>query len=144
MVQSPAGFWIRLIARIVDGVILSIVVWLLSMLFGMNEGTVNGATYNPLQIIGMAYFIIVPMLWLGFTIGKRAFNIRIVKMDGSTPGIGPMILRELIGSLIYGITLGIAAIISAFMVGLRKDKRAIHDLIAGTYVTHEPPEEYEA
>ena len=25
------------------------------------------------------------------------------------------------------------------MVGLREDKRAIHDFIAGTYVTHNPP-----
>ena len=36
-----------------------------------------------------------------------------------------------------GITFGIAAIVSGFMVGIRQDKRAIHDLIAGTYVTYE-------
>jgi uncharacterized RDD family membrane protein YckC len=44
-----------------------------------------------------------------------------------------------VAAIVYGITLGIAVIVSAFMIGLRKDKRAIHDFIAGTYVTYEKP-----
>lgn len=47
--------------------------------------------------------------------------------------------RAIVASLIYGITLGLAAVVSAFMIGLRKDKRSVHDLIAGTYVTYEKP-----
>ncbi len=38
---------------------------------------------------------------------------------------------------------GIAAIVSAFMVGLREDKRSIHDFVAGTYVTYAEPGETE-
>lgn len=48
-----------------------------------------------------------------------------------------MLLRMIVAAIIYGVTLGIAAIVSAFMVGIREDKRSIHDLIAGTYVTYE-------
>lgn len=50
-----------------------------------------------------------------------------------------MVKRDLIAGLLYGLTLGIGVIVSAFMVGLREDKRALHDFIGGTYVTHNPP-----
>lgn len=43
-------------------------------------------------------------------------------------------MRTIIGGIIYWITFGIGTIVSLFMVLLREDKRAIHDLIAGTYV----------
>jgi uncharacterized RDD family membrane protein YckC len=48
-------------------------------------------------------------------------------------------MRVIVASLVYGITLGIGAIVSAFMIGLRKDKRSLHDFIAGTYVTYQKP-----
>lgn len=60
-------------------------------------------------------------------------------MNGEKVGIGTMLMRFLVGSLIYIVTLGVALIVSAFMVGLHKDERAIHDFIAGTYVTYERP-----
>ncbi|CFJ41051.1 RDD family [Mycobacterium tuberculosis] len=61
-------------------------------------------------------------------------------MDGSQVGIGTMLLRVFVGMyLVYGITLGIGAIVSAIMVAAREDKRSIHDLIAGTYVTSNNP-----
>ena len=56
-------------------------------------------------------------------------------------GIGDMLMRVVVAGLIYAVTLGIAAIVSAFMVGLREDKRSLHDLIAGTYVTYNAPGE---
>ena len=52
---------------------------------------------------------------------------------------GTMLLRVLVGGSCIRLTLGIALIVSAFMVGIREDKRAIHDFIAGTYVTYDPP-----
>ncbi len=52
-----------------------------------------------------------------------------------------MILRVLLGGLIYGVTFGIGVIVSAFMVGMREDKRSIHDFVAGTYVTYRSPDE---
>jgi uncharacterized RDD family membrane protein YckC len=137
MVQSPAGFWIRLAARLLDGLILGAAIGLLSLLLGLDISRGR----NPFGILEILYFIIVPLAWFGYTIGKKICSIRIVKVDGSKLGVGAMILREFVGALIYGFTLGIAAIVSAFMVGLREDKRSIHDLIAGTYVTHEPPDE---
>jgi uncharacterized RDD family membrane protein YckC len=84
-------------------------------------------------------FLLVPIYWSGYTIGKRIMGIRIVKVNGEKLGFGAMFLRAIVASLVYVVTLGIALIVSAVMVGVRQDKRAIHDFIAGTYVTTEKP-----
>lgn len=90
----------------------------------------------------MAYYVLIPIFWYGYTVGKRFCGIRIVKLNGDDVTLGTMLLREVLGAIIYSITFGIAAIVSAFMVGLREDKRSIHDLIAGTYVTYSLPESF--
>lgn len=66
-------------------------------------------------------------------------GIRIFRVDGEKLGIGTMLLREFVAGIVYIVTLGLGMIVSAFMVGLRKDHRAIHDFIAGTYVTSNKP-----
>jgi len=50
-----------------------------------------------------------------------------------------MVLRVFIPGLMYGLTIGIVAIISFFMVVFRQDKRSLHDLIAATYVKRIEP-----
>lgn len=60
-------------------------------------------------------------------------GIRIVKVNEEKLGIGTMILRVIVGALVYGITLGSGFIVNVCMVIFRKDKRSLH---AGTYVTY--------
>ncbi|MCM3740835.1 RDD family protein [Oceanobacillus luteolus] len=137
--ERNAGFWIRLGAILVDGIFLSITLGFLSyILFGV---FLDDNFF--LDTLNLVYFIILPFVWYGYTIGKKAFGIRIVSIHGNKLGLGQMILRELVGGIIYALTFGIGAIISAFMVGMRPDKRSIHDFIAGTYVIYEKPETYE-
>jgi len=66
-------------------------------------------------------------------------GIRIAKVSGERPGLRTMFLRHAVGGLLCGITFGITGLISALMVRLNRDKRALHDFLAGTYVTHDPP-----
>ncbi|WP_101842011.1 RDD family protein [Halobacillus sp. Marseille-P3879] len=141
-VHNPAGFWNRLGARIVDGILLSIVLGTITLVI---HGHFFYDGYSAVDLIGYVYAIVLPVVWYGYTIGRKVIGIRIVRMDGQNVGFGTMLLRELVGTLVYVVTLGIGLIVSAFMVGTREDKRAIHDFIAGTYVTHDrPPEETEA
>lgn len=128
---NPAGFWIRLAAVILDALIIGIP---LSVVSYFVTGNWEGDPFT--SIIEFLILTILPVVWSGYTIGKRILNIRIAKINGQKLGIGAMLMRNLVAGIIYAITLGICLIISAFMVGLRKDKRAIHDLLAGTYVTH--------
>lgn len=132
---NPAGFWIRFFASILDSLIIGIPLSLISFLiFGDWEET-------PVTSIGnLIYTLLVPVLWYGYTVGKRILGIRIAKVDGSKLGFGTMLLRTIVSGFVYICTFGVGVIVSAFMVGLRDDKRAIHDFIAGTYVTKNPPE----
>ncbi|PUB13385.1 RDD family protein [Paenisporosarcina sp. OV554] len=131
---NPAGFWVRLLANIIDSLVIGIPVGTIAYIATGNWENEDFST--PLSIL---YSILIPILWYGYTVGKRIMNVRIVKVDGSKLGIGAMLMRVIVAGLIYVVTLGIAAIVSAFMVGIREDKRSLHDLIAGTYVTYNAP-----
>jgi uncharacterized RDD family membrane protein YckC len=134
MVSNPAGFWRRLAANLLDGLIVGVPLAIISYFI---TGSMEG---DPItSLINLAYFLLVPIYWSGYTIGKRIMGVRIVKVNGEKLGFGAMFLRTIVASLVYVVTLGIALIVSSIMVGVRQDKRAIHDFIAGTYVTTERP-----
>ncbi|MGM7724358.1 RDD family protein [Metabacillus sp. Hm71] len=131
MKHKAAGFWIRLGSIIIDGLLL-IPLYLICMLLGVSDI----ATEIFVNSINFLYYLIIPVIWSGFTVGKRVVGIKIVRTDGKKVGIDTTLKRYILASLVYVVTLGIAFIISACMIGLRKDKRSIHDLIAGTQVIY--------
>jgi uncharacterized RDD family membrane protein YckC len=134
----PAGFWIRLGAGLLDGLIVSAI---FGLIYSLITGGFSPKTSSFINLLEVLYAILIPVFWNGYVLGKRIAGIRIVKVDGSDVTFPTMLMRVLVGGLIYTVTLGIALIISAFMVGTRDDKRAIHDLIAGTFVTYAKPGE---
>ncbi|MCY7945006.1 RDD family protein [Bacillus atrophaeus] len=136
---KPAGFWIRLGASLLDYLIISLPILLIFWLLTGKDP--DESTF--ISVIMAVYSILLPVLWNGYVVGKKICGIRIVKKDGSQVGILAMVLRVIVGGIIYTLTFGIAAIVSAFMVGLREDKRSIHDFVAGTYVTYAEPSETE-
>lgn len=131
--ERKAGFWIRLGASLLDGIIVGIPLAILAYIIdgGVNEGFTD-------NILTFLYSLLLPVIWNGYTIGKRICGIRIRRVsDFSPPGIGTMLLRNVVSGIVYALTFGIASIVSAFMVGLREDKRSIHDFIAGTEVVYD-------
>lgn len=141
MNTERAGFWIRLLAAILDGIIIGVIASILNAILGIDvDVTDAGVEGRGVQgILEFLYMLIVPVIWVGYTIGKRITGIRIVKVDGSNVTIGTMLMRTLVSGIVYVLTLGIGLIVNAFMVGIRQDRRAIHDFIAGTYVTKSRP-----
>lgn len=135
-VSNPAGFWNRFGANIIDWFIIIMVVGLISLSL---YGQFISKFYHPIDILGPLYALILSVIWYGYTIGRRTLGNRIVRVNGGKVGIGTMLMRYLVAGIVYVVTLGIGLIVSAFMVGLREDKRSIHDFIAGTYVTYDPP-----
>ncbi|WP_371316528.1 RDD family protein [Heyndrickxia ginsengihumi] len=131
MEVRPAGFWIRLCATIIDSILITIVS---AIFFWVKSSRTKEIIQTTLELL---YDLIVPVAWNGFTVGKRVCRIRIVKVDGSKITFKTVIMRYIVGCFVYTITFGLGAIVSAFMVGLRKDKRAIHDFIAGTHVIYD-------
>ncbi|MDT8861201.1 RDD family protein [Alkalihalobacillus sp. MEB130] len=141
MNDNPAGFWIRLGANIIDSVIVFVGLGFISLLL---FGSFFVDSFTILDFISPLYYLLLPVFWYGYTLGKRAVGIRIARVDGYKVGIGTMLLRDVVAGFVYAITLGIGVIVSFFMVVFREDKRSIHDFIAGTYVTYNLPEEWDS
>jgi uncharacterized RDD family membrane protein YckC len=132
----PAGFWIRFVAVMIDGVVLLLAQGILFgagwMLWdGMDAGLlVKGATRLFSSIIGAGYSIVFHWMW-GQTLGKMALQIRVVSMDGGPLSFGQSVGRYF-ATILSALILGIGFI----MAGVRSDKRALHDLLAGTRVEY--------
>ena len=133
--MNPAGFWIRFGATFLDAIFMGLPLAVTSyLIFGESDTWLTTLGSN-------VYFVLLPTLWVGYTIGKKIVGIRVVNLDETDVTLWTMVKRHLIAGLIYAVTFGVASIVSAFMVGIREDKRAIHDFIAGTYVTFYPPQQ---
>jgi uncharacterized RDD family membrane protein YckC len=127
--MSPVGFWLRFLAGIIDAIVISLAAGLLRVIgLPLSQGVETNA------IVLTLYHFLVPYLWQGYTVGKRFLKIRITTMSGEKPGAGSLLIRSLVLNGLYALTIGILLLVSCFMVGLRADRRSIHDLLAGTQV----------
>ena len=71
---------------------------------------------------------------LGATIGKWVFSLRIVDHRGRSPiGLSRAFLR-LAAYSVSSVTLGMGHL----LIALRPDRRALHDVLAGTWVVRRP------
>lgn len=132
MNQRYAGFWIRFVAALIDGILLAIVNYLIGLLFGVIFGK-NAANITSLfaWVINIGYYVVYQQKY-GQTIGKKAMNIKVVTYDGQTPAMFTFFLREIIGKFISAIIL----LIGYFMIIWDAKKQALHDKIASTYVVY--------
>jgi uncharacterized RDD family membrane protein YckC len=125
---AKAGFWIRLVAIFIDGIIVGVVNTAIGAILALNTNGRSG-----LQILlGLAYYVYFwssASPWPGQTIGSKLLNLRVVRTDGSNLDIGQALIRY-VGFVISGICLGIGFIWAAF----DPNKQGWHDKIAGTYV----------
>ena len=132
-----AGLLLRVLGGVLDSVIVITPIALI-ILFVTGDFSLQWTQGLIFTIPYLLYLTIVPTVWKGYVIGKRTVNIRIEKLNGKRLKISDTVVREIIGKFVLGYaTFGLTIIASALMVLLRKDKRAIHDFLAGTYVTSE-------
>ncbi|RSL35183.1 RDD family protein [Salibacterium salarium] len=134
MIQNNASLFRRLLGRILDFHILTLVI---AVLFFAVNGSFSIAWRDSVtwDIIYTIYLIAIPIVWSGYVVGKRICKTKMKRMDDNEVKLSNTFLREVVGFQIIGfLTLGLAFIISSFMIAFREDKRAIHDIIGGTYV----------
>jgi uncharacterized RDD family membrane protein YckC len=132
----PAGFWIRAVALAVDVIVFALTHASLARLARALWGPApDGSSAAPGSVfLFTLLFTIVYTTTLhtlaGQTIGKTLVGVRVVSAsDGTLLTIGPALLRHLAYTLSV-MTFGFGFL----MAGLRRDKRALHDLIAGSRV----------
>lgn len=115
--------------------------------------------YNVMNVIlVIIFFVFIPFLNNGSTLGKKVMKLKIVDKEGNKPNMNILIIRSLIFNSLGYLLITLAAIfivkdynyfiltiilsiielllviISIFMILYRSDKRGVHDFIAGTKV----------
>lgn len=141
------GFWIRFVAALIDGIILTVIGSIVqfavlgSLLVvprvqpGMNPEDALGAMMGMLGIvwvintaIGCSYetFFIAR---LSATPGKMALGLKVLRPDGSRVGAG-----RAAGRYFAKILSAMILLIGYIMAGFDSQKRALHDMICDTRV----------
>lgn len=144
--QSPAGvgvvyagFGVRFLAGLVDGIIIGLISGVLGLLAGI-AGTVSGSETVSLfasgfvqlfaGIISFAYYVYF-IGSRGQTPGKMALKIKVVKVDTQqAPGYLNAFLREVVGKILSAIIL----LLGYFWMLWDEKKQTWHDKIANTIV----------
>jgi len=128
-----AGFWIRALASCLDDVVLTLPSLLLAWPWlGLFEAKMAGFW---IQVIGTIIYVLLGFGYYGWgqyryqtTLGKRLFGIRVVNFAD----LGRISLKQsMIRYLAYGLS-GIIAGAGFLMAAFQPEKRALHDLVAGT------------
>jgi predicted Zn finger-like uncharacterized protein len=137
--QSYAGFWVRVLAYLIDWVLLVTVQTALSLLINLIIGMLGIVTEGDpaistiIWLFGAVLSISYAVFFTGYcgqTPGKMALRIKVIRTDGSPINYGRAALREVPGKFISSILLGIGYL----MVAFDNRKQGLHDKIADTYV----------
>ncbi|MCA1319875.1 RDD family protein [Bacillus tianshenii] len=136
-----AGFWMRLWAFLLDGIIIwSIGSILIVPLFrGLGLSTVQNSMFSPATIattiVFYAYFILMTK-YFKQTLGKMVFGLRVVDLAEERLSWKTVLFREGIGRYIAGVFAPITFIVY-LVAAFTKKKQGVHDLFADTSVVHE-------
>jgi uncharacterized RDD family membrane protein YckC len=108
----PATIWDRFKAAVVDGVVITIITWILFQLTMAATGLAwtsvmtQGLYLNAGISFVLALLIVaIPEGLRGLSIGKWVVGIRVAKIDGSLPGIPRALSRSLLLQLISVVSL---------------------------------------
>jgi len=144
-----AGFWLRFVAVIIDGILLYFVQKLLFLPFGLGmgmRGILHGRhpqNFNDFipyiglvirvaiisAIIKWLYFSIMESSSWQATLGKKALGLTVTDLEGRRISFG-----RATGRYFAKIISALILFIGYIMAGFTEKKQALHDMIAGTLV----------
>lgn len=127
-----AGFWVRVLASFIDGIIVSVAQAVVMFAFGA-----IGDPFSPAALILPWVFLIAQYLYYalmesseaGATLGKQALGIKVVEFRGKKVTFG-----QATGRYFGKILSALIIFIGFLMVAFNKEKQGLHDMMAGTYV----------
>lgn len=148
---ANGGFWRRVVAYIIDTIILNIAISTLAGFMGLGFGSqfmgVN-ADFQPDLIAGYWTFVLLSFVgqWLYFavleasawqgTLGKKALGMSVTDLDGNRISFG-----RATGRYFAKILSTIIMMIGFIMVAFTGRKQGLHDMLAGTLVYKASPSE---
>lgn len=110
----------RAVARLMDNFLLgalTLAILLPMLLASSSMSTEAQSAYSPMSLlvsIGLtgAYFVGLPLVWGGRTLGKAALGLAVTDMRGQVPSAGKLALREL-AMIVDGLFSGIVGLVIA-------------------------------
>jgi uncharacterized RDD family membrane protein YckC len=138
----PGGFWIRFVAAIIDAIVVQVIVIPLSFVVGLIVGLLGGqgqGTTTFAGFLGAVVGLVVPWIYEAAmtssekqaTLGKLAVGLKVVGEDG-----GRISFARATGRWAAKIVSTLTLLIGYIMAGFTDRKRALHDMLAGTYVVY--------
>lgn len=131
-----AGFWIRVVAMIIDCLVLiipaSVLAFALRGLAALDGGESLTSILLETVVLTLGWWLYFSLChssaWQA-TVGKKALGLMVVSDEGKRLSFGHATGRYF-ASIISSLTL----MIGYMMAGWTKRKRSLHDIIASTYV----------
>ena len=129
-----AGFWVRLAALVIDGIILYILRTIISfsILATADPNSLLFSVWLSVivnSVVVLLYYVLLESGKNQATLGKMALGIRVVDQRGERITVLRAIARYF-ARILSTLTL----LIGYFMAGFTQNKQALHDLICSTYV----------
>lgn len=125
-----AGFWIRVVAYIIDAIILGIVGGIIGAVLGGILGNGGLVVIQLIGIaIGIAYFAYFESSERQATVGKMALGLKVTDTEGRRITTG-----KAVGRYFAKIVSGIILLIGFIMVAFDSRKQGLHDKIVNTLV----------
>lgn len=146
---SYAGFWRRVVAYLIDGLLVGVVMTLLVSVLaaGAIGSLAGGSSEAATAVVGMAgliNFASIIGMWLYFalmesgprqaTLGKMAVGLLVTDLDGGRIGFGRATGR-FFGKILSGLVFAIGFL----MAGFTARKQGLHDMLASTLVINKDP-----
>jgi uncharacterized RDD family membrane protein YckC len=152
MEKTYAGFWLRFVAIIIDGIIIGVLQFMViapilgAIGIGMSGGASAMDTDDPTvmiakimalfstvgiigQVVNILYFSLMESSKYQATIGKLALGLIVTDVNGGNLDFVKALIRN-VSKIVSGVILLIGYIMAAFT----EKKQALHDIIAGTLV----------
>ena len=129
------GFWLRVLASIVDNMWLGIVIFVLAAVLVVSGVVTQDEADFSVASMSLQFavpFVLVVALWAKYasTPGKMIFKAKILDAKTFEPVSTPRLILRYIGYFVSVLTLFIGFI----WVGIDSRKQGFHDKIAGTVV----------
>ena len=143
-----AGFWIRFVAALIDGIIVGVVNGVIGAFIGGGSAAVLSNTNDPATAVSTAIAAAGTSILIGFalsfvyhaylessekqaTIGKMAMGLKVTDINGQRLTFGKAAVR-----FVSKIASALILYIGFIMAGFTEKKQALHDMIAGTLVVY--------
>lgn len=150
--ERPAPLWRRLLALVYELLVVLAIVLVTVMLFTLGRLDPHAWWYRALLLVVVEAYFVASWVRGGQSLGMRAWRLYLRSADGGTPDLARALLRFVILAspmllLALGLVAGIGVALVAPFVAWALDlavaafdprRRALHDILAGTWIAYRP------